>query len=368
MPYPLCVVSADWHLERNAWAKHPTLCGDAYYGLEQVVTYCLNEKVPLIAAGDLFNEPYPEALSVWHAAKQMERMANANLPVYFVQGQHEKTRDTPWMEAFHHWPKHVDRQSFTVCNRRFYGLDYVRGYDACKFELGKIPAGTEVLVTHQVWFDLMGQITSPEAKLSDVQNAKVVLTGDYHKHLIFRGVGAGGQSVKLVSPGPLCLQAMGEEPHKSFYILYDDMSLRSVRLHCRAFFNFAIKTPNDLSWFRAHAMEALKECNHLDERIRKPIFYVEFDEDVEDAYSVIHQTVGDKAHLFWVRRRAGRTLVQESDVKAADANTSLEECLSLFANTDTDIYEITLALLRSEDPAATLEHFAERQLGKVVCV
>jgi hypothetical protein len=32
------VLSADWHLQENAWTPHPDLAGDAYCGLGQAAT------------------------------------------------------------------------------------------------------------------------------------------------------------------------------------------------------------------------------------------------------------------------------------------------------------------------------------------
>ena len=47
------VFSADWHLSFGTWAKHPTLVGDSYHSLRQIVDYCIEHDCPLIAGGDL---------------------------------------------------------------------------------------------------------------------------------------------------------------------------------------------------------------------------------------------------------------------------------------------------------------------------
>jgi DNA repair exonuclease SbcCD nuclease subunit len=55
---------ADVHSRRCAWASRPNLCGDSAYAIEQVVDAAVEHRVPLVVAGDLLDEPKPEAEAV----------------------------------------------------------------------------------------------------------------------------------------------------------------------------------------------------------------------------------------------------------------------------------------------------------------
>src|SRR5690242_13525682 len=103
MRKPLCIGSSDWHLERHAWVRYPELAGDAYYGLKQIIDVCVDRQLPLLAAGDLFDKTFPDSRSVSFAMKQMDRMKDSKLPVFFTQGQHEMAKDNPWL-GLHFWP------------------------------------------------------------------------------------------------------------------------------------------------------------------------------------------------------------------------------------------------------------------------
>ena len=86
------VFSADWHLSFGTWAKHATLVGDSYHSLRQIVDYCIDVNCPLVAGGDLFDKPVPDPVSVSVMCREMDRMQAAGLPVYFIQGQHERVK------------------------------------------------------------------------------------------------------------------------------------------------------------------------------------------------------------------------------------------------------------------------------------
>ena len=45
------VFSADWHLSYGTWAGKPSLVGDSYYSLRQIIDYCIEHDCSLIAGG-----------------------------------------------------------------------------------------------------------------------------------------------------------------------------------------------------------------------------------------------------------------------------------------------------------------------------
>lgn len=364
MAKPICSISADWHLERNAWAKHPTLAGDSYYGLQQLVDYCLNHDLPLIAAGDLFNEANPESKPVWVAAQQMTRMQQADLPVYYIEGQHERTRDTPWL-AVHPWPTHVNRRSFTIGKHKFYGLNYTRT-DTIQEALKAIPSSTEILVAHQVWQDLMGQKVGPECAISDVPYVRMIITGDFHCHLTVSAIGWNGQRVTMVSPGPLCMQSVSEDSHKFFYVLYDDLSLASVPLKARSFYSWDLTTEEEMAQF-LNEVPTITFQNDVPPEIAKPIIRVRFEVSLNDPYVRIAKAIGDKAHFFPVplRRDEKLSILADSDDKAFSLQTGLEDSLGQFAHKSSPEYAAALRLLRANRPADELVDMEREVLDEV---
>ena len=107
------------------------MSGDSYHSLAQIVDYCIEHNLPLIAGGDLFDKPDPDPVSVNVMCREMDKMRDANLPVYFIQGQHERVRRDlgdghgrpEWMHV-HSWPTHVHEQTFEIDGVTFYGLDW----------------------------------------------------------------------------------------------------------------------------------------------------------------------------------------------------------------------------------------------------
>jgi hypothetical protein len=146
------IVSADWHLEEQAWKGHNELHGDAYHALEQIVDLCLANGAPLIGAGDLNETTTPDAATVKTAVKQIDRLCLAKLPFLYVTGQHDGVRGhVQWMDL-HDWSMPLDRRVAIVDGVKYYGLNY-RPAELLADELKKIPLDVQVLVCHQAWLE-----------------------------------------------------------------------------------------------------------------------------------------------------------------------------------------------------------------------
>jgi DNA repair exonuclease SbcCD nuclease subunit len=128
MARPLFVNASDNHLAPRAWAGHPSLAGDSYYSLEQLVDYCVAHELPLLLAGDVIDTAYPDPTTMHHLVEQLGRMPCEDN--WFIQGQHELQRTTPWLslaallgDNLRHAHRRMFRPSplsdFTV-----YGLDW----------------------------------------------------------------------------------------------------------------------------------------------------------------------------------------------------------------------------------------------------
>ena len=117
------VFGADPHLSRLTWADRPTIVGDAFYSLHQVIGFCLQHGAELALLGDVFDSTRPDSTAVAEACRAMDKMQEAQLRVFYIQGNHEKEAFTPWMSV-HAWPQHIDKKTFRLDGVTYYGLDW----------------------------------------------------------------------------------------------------------------------------------------------------------------------------------------------------------------------------------------------------
>lgn len=365
----LCVVSSDWHLERNAWVRYPDLCGDAYYGLEQIINLCIERNLPLIAAGDLFDKPYPDSRSVWEAMRQMDRMEASNLDVYYIQGQHERSRDKPWL-SLHEWPQYIHQESRLIKGFNLYGLDYTRpDHLMSALKVCESPY-IHILVCHQVWGNFMGTIRVTDGMLEQVPlRGGVIITGDYHKHVHLEIAAENGCKNLVLSPGSICLQSVDEPPDKSVYILFDDLTFESIPLKSRNIFRHELLREQDLEDLLATIGHSwLDPQSDVPDNIAKPILSVRYDPDIPDAYSRLVNDVGSRAHLF--ARPIGREM-DERQVEVGEAQQTidlgLEGNLTKLCLPGSIAYAIARRLLTCTNPKVELTQIESEYLkGELV--
>src|ERR1035437_1383741 len=94
----LLVFTADSHLAKCAWRRHPEVSGDAYRGFAAGVTYCVNNAAQVAGlgqGGDLFDGA-PTAADVELFLARTEELKAAGVPLMLVQGNHAKSATVPW--------------------------------------------------------------------------------------------------------------------------------------------------------------------------------------------------------------------------------------------------------------------------------
>jgi predicted phosphodiesterase len=290
---PIMVLSSDWHLSPQSWKKHPRIVKDSYYSLSQIVDIALSLNVPLIGAGDLFDVKTPPSESVLACYKEMSRLEKANLPVYYVQGQHEFS-DDPWMglcknavdiDSFK--KNSDDPEIFEINGISICGMDICQSPLNFGIKLGKLiekanNSRFDLFVTHQVWGDFIKKSEEPYL-LKNATFANMVYTGDFHKDLILDIDG-----VTCVSSGSIAMQANNENPNKRVFILNDDMSLSSYWLKTRPFVSLEIKTEKDFEFVMDSEKEALLTgwwyLNDLPEYISTPLIVVKYQNTISNAF------------------------------------------------------------------------------------
>ena len=295
----VAVCFSDSHVTDKTWLSRPGIVGDSYYSLQQIFDAAVDYGVLLIAAGDLLEKAINRSGPVVEFLRQLDRL-EAN-KCFFLQGQHDLA-DPPWLSG-HPAAVHVHKQVFHVGGFSCYGLDYLPA-GTLQQELEQIPAGTDILVAHQVWLNLCGQLFNPQGSAADIPVVHTVISGDNHASVgLFKCKGKDGQEIKLLSPGSTYQTDISETADKCFWLLLDNGTFRKVPLLTRKFIDWPLlSVPAQVDSFVSGIAEELAAAwsvQGLPEHIRMPLLRVTYSAKLAEHRSRILKAVNDKAHLFF---------------------------------------------------------------------
>jgi hypothetical protein len=365
---PLFVFCADLHLEDGAWTTRPGIYGDSYYSFEQIIDYCLEHDLALVMGGDILEKKQNLARPIAKLCDGLSRMQHRGVPVYYIQGNHEYDRNAPWLSV-HPWPIHMHEKSFNIG-----ATESLPGVKVCAFDwlprgdiqeaFTRVPADTDILVTHQVWRDFMGDVGRIECELTDVHHVQNVLAGDFHVTKIANSVNAQGQPIAMLSPGSTCMQDMSESPEKFFFVISRDVdgkiALTPKKLKTRAVINYRVEAQEHLDELCAGKLireirdaTAAAEADNLPSVIQKPLVRVKFDKAIPDAYLRVVTCVGESAHLF-CEAIAEKSQARQTQCRETTKNDLITAVSDLLGG-EGAAYKLAAALLTSEDPAREID-------------
>jgi hypothetical protein len=93
----LFYATADTHApeeaDGGAWRSLRAVRGDAVYGIARLAALCLEDGVPMVIAGDLFDGPDPAPDAQGAVYEALAPMLKAGLAVYYNLGNHDRGRD-----------------------------------------------------------------------------------------------------------------------------------------------------------------------------------------------------------------------------------------------------------------------------------
>lgn len=360
---PLFVFSADLHLEDGAWTSRPGIYGDAYCSFLQIVDYCLRERLPLILGGDILEKKQNLARPIAQLCAGLDRMAAANVPVYYIQGNHEFDRNSAWLSV-HAWPVHLHKKTIEIHGAndprpvRIYGLDWLPRGDI-QAALAEVPADTDILITHQVWEDFMGKLGRTDCSLSDVHHVSTVLAGDFHVTKNVTAVNAQGKSVTMFSPGSTCMQDVSESPQKFIFQVNRSngnppFEVAPQTLLTRPFLSYAVKDQDVLDDLCAGQLVADIKAATLagPELIATPIVRIKFDPQLPDAYLRLMTAAGTAGHMFC------EALTEKTPKKAATRSTGRNDiiaALDALLPVGSPAHKLAAALVEAHDPVTELD-------------
>lgn len=364
----IAVGSADWHVDqtdRGAWRRRPEIRGDSVHALTQIVDLAVMHEVDLLAAGDLLDTHEQEDPgAVKFLLRELARLGAIGRRALAIQGQHELAR-LPWL-GLSADVLHSHRATTTLGGVSVYGLDYTKPDDLAG-AFASVPAGVDVLIMHQVWRDLMGEHINSECCFADVPHARLLLTGDFHRHLVKRAVGASGQDLTVLSPGSACMRSIDEEPEKSVFLLYDDLSVTSVPLRTRRVFRHGAYTRDDLANLLDAVLPGLESPTPgMPSEVETPILHVTYDPDVPDVHRRLSAACRGRFHLFLTPRRVAELYLPGApELVSEGAQTialGLEGNLVKVFAADSLEHAVARELLGGVSPAATLAALRARHV------
>lgn len=294
--YPFLIV-ADAHL--NTGPKQY----DAEFALKQAGQVAVENQVEAILfLGDTLDKQRNRSRPITQIYRFIENMRRKKIGFRYLTGQHDAD-DPPWFDGLDH-AVHMHKQLEEIDGISFYGLDY-QPIGKLQEELDLVPKNTDMLLTHQVWADWMGDVAAPQGEFADVPHVSTLISGDFHQYVQETRRGKDGQKIQVCSPGCTYQQAI-DQPSEHFVVLVSSaLKLEPVKLDSRVFIDWQhIHTEEDLeSFIKGFDLELDKaretaEKRKLPERLRRPLLRVVYSAAIPDALRRIERVVQGRAWTF----------------------------------------------------------------------
>lgn len=368
---PIGIFCADNHLDLYAWSSRPELRGDSMWSFEYLVNFAIDNSLQFIClAGDNFEIRKPPSEVIQFFRAQCDRLAEASILLYFVQGQH-CLADPPWPVSTHDWPIHAHEKLIDLpSGQLLYSLDWTPG-DKLSTKLKAIPANTDIFMCHQVWLELMGALRPCEGSFTQIPYAPVVFTGDYHECKTLHLTGESGQALTVYSPGSTNMRKIDEPSQKFFFTLEDNNEWVRHTIPTRPVGVETITCEEELEQFcdlwTAGTQIAIPEV--LPEHLRKPMLWFKFYDDIEGALRKAQAAVGEQAFLFpklLTRESADEGISLSHKQRAEVIEAGLAGCLKLLVPEDDPNYHVLYRLLESKDPAVEIQALRSERFSSEV--
>lgn len=315
MPDYVAIGASDLHLDEHAWADRKNICGDSMWSFEWLVNLAIAKGLPLVLAGDVLDRQLNNAKLARFLRKQLQKLDDANIKVYFVQGQHDLQKD-PWLFSlggdlcFHLGNPDVGGATPLTSGSGkevyLYGIDWTPASGIAD-ALKRIPKDTDLLIMHQVTLQFMqelGDVKIYELDMLQIPYAKLLFIGDFHRHRMINLTGATGQQLRVVSPGSTNIRSINEPDSKYVFMIGDDLSLEPIKIPTRPKVESEIHNEDELETVTEVAVKAALELEAqvleqgAPEWVAKPLIRLRFDPNMPMAYKRISRIIGDNGFFF----------------------------------------------------------------------
>jgi DNA repair exonuclease SbcCD nuclease subunit len=343
----MIVFAADLHLTPRAWTNRWAVEGDSFYALDQLFDYIKKQKkcTALILGGDTTDSNTPDAATLHHLSVFMDKMKTIEVPVYFINGQHDKgAYGYSILETY--GGRHFDQQVIHLEGKKFYGLSYRSRSDLLE-ALAEVPE-CDYLVMHCAFKHLLGFEGAWQVEATDIpEYVKNVLVGDIHTK-----DKSQFDNLTIYSPSSsyACSSAEIGKAH-GFYIIEKD------KVTHRQFKTRRFETLNVEDSSRDEVMKRLEEINkEASKEPLTPVIFVKMLKEEEIAFDKFDKVV-------IVRLDAALELVDVSDLSIDSVKSlSLKGSLPAAVNRKKEpaLYDFMEGLLDASDPS----EYVHEQLKK----
>lgn len=364
---PIGLHASDLHLRSRR--------GDEQFAFKQIVDAALRHKVRYVClAGDNLDKQSNRAETIAFLRTQFDRLADADVAVLFIQGQHDFD-DPPWLSAFP-GTCHLHRTAKTFDGIGLYGIDW-QPHGRLQEELAEVPPESQFLVCHQVWADWMGEIACPQGSFAQVPgHVQFLHSGDLHQWKLEQRKNADGAKMTVLSTGATCQQKV-DEPEEHYYgLVFSNGTIERKKLKSRVFVRPSVITmSNDLDALMGNVEDILTAARQkaadldLPQDMLRPVMRVTYAASVSDTVRRVEKVVGDRAILSF------RELVPEEKTAAyakAKASQSGEAVTPLSALKDElskddepEAYALCELLLSATDKDKAFAAWRAEFLGEV---
>lgn len=209
------VFTADNHINLRGLRPEIPL-EDTIQPLRETVEYCLAQKLPLVLGGDLYDTNNPPARLVARVNEIMARMERNGLPVWAIQGNHDKDPETPWgvISPGVQW---LDGKTVTIGGLSVHGLDFAPASIIAP-RISALPK-VDVVVIHQALRQGLGFEDAWNCDLDwfDPLKTKNVLAGDLHR--VLKPLLSTTGDVTGWYPGTPYMTTIDESPFPTFMVI-----------------------------------------------------------------------------------------------------------------------------------------------------
>ena len=355
MAKPIAVFTGDNHLRPTTWGKYPDLFGDAYYSWRQIIDYCVDNKLPLLQLGDLFDKSRPDSLSVSHYIHGVNRLRDHGLLFCYISGNHDLA-DPPW-GSITAYPIHAGK--LEIEGYKFLGIDFTSSSDIAA-TLDHYAADiydADVVLAHQSWEEI--QPLKASASLSQIPHGCTLLTGDYHVTMRVEARAADNAPIVAFSPGSTCMQKLNEDPNKVFGVLHDDLSVIWQPLETRPFFaTDLIRNEEELDAVVDLLRTKYMEYSTSNTDIAKPILRVKYLDTIPAGYQRLVAAAEDHYFLFEEPQRG--TVTEVVTTRNDNSFAGLQTAVTELTAAKPKIGEAAVRLLQAADTDAALNSMQQQ--------
>jgi len=292
----MIAIAADLHLWPHVWRSVRSLEGDAFRAFDEIVDRILeapDAEKAFIMAGDIFDEPKVEGLTLKTFADGMSRLLDAGVKVYHVDGNHDKGKESiPSI----HGSISLHRNKVAVDGRTVVGLNWMPK-EQLRAELSELPAA-DILVLHCRMEHLTGFVEACDISVEEIpDHFSSIIAGDIH----VTGLEEleNGFCLSPGSPHPCSLSETGEH---GFWILRGEMpEFQPVRN--RKIVRVEISSDDELDRFR----ELLAGYEQFD--AYAPLVEVSYAPEYLGRISDIAEQMSDRVKHLFRRRKTGDSLI-----------------------------------------------------------